>query len=137
MSVILAIETSCDETAVAVLRGRHELLANEISSQVSLHRPYGGIVPEIASRNHNLTLAPLLESALERAGIALGDIDAVAATAGPGLASSLLIGDTAAKTLALALKKPFLAINHLEGHLLSPFLHDPAGVLWFFAKFED
>ena len=127
MSTILAIESSCDETAVAILRG-DELLANEIASQIDLHRPYGGIVPEIASRNHNLALAPLLETALSRAGVSLSEIDAFAATSGPGLASSLLIGSTAAKTLALALDKPFLSVNHLEGHLLSPFLGRAGGI---------
>jgi N6-L-threonylcarbamoyladenine synthase len=126
-STILAIESSCDETAVAILRGG-DLLANEIASQIALHRPYGGIVPEVASRNHNLALAPLLEAALQKAGVSLSEVDAFAATAGPGLASSLLIGTTAAKTLALALQKPFLSVNHLEGHLLSPFLGQPGGV---------
>lgn len=125
--MILALETSCDETAVAITRGA-EILASEISSQIDLHRPYGGVVPELASRNHNVALRPLIDTALENAGVAIEDMAAFAATAGPGLASSLLIGNTAAKALALALGKPFYAINHMEGHLLSPFVEDPEGV---------
>ncbi len=125
-ALVLAIETSCDETAVAIARGDGEILASEVSSQIALHQPYGGVVPELASRNHNLTLRPLIEHTLRAAGAAIGEIDAVAATAGPGLASSLLIGNTTAKALALALRKPFYAINHLEGHLLSPFIGEAA-----------
>lgn len=116
---ILAIETSCDETAVAILRG-NQLLASEIASQIE-HEAYGGVVPEVASRNH-LRYAPrLLESAINKAAITLKEVDAFAATAGPGLASSLMIGASMAKGLALGFGKPYLAINHLEGHLLSPF----------------
>lgn len=128
-ALVLAIETSCDETAVAVARGATgEILASGISSQISLHRPYGGVVPELASRNHLLHLRPLIERVLAEAGVAPAALDAVAATAGPGLASSLLIGNTTAKAIALALRKPFFAVNHLEGHLLSPFIGDPGGV---------
>jgi N6-L-threonylcarbamoyladenine synthase len=116
---ILAIETSCDETAVAILRG-NELLASEVASQKE-HEAYGGVVPEVASRNHLLHAPLLLESAVKKAGIDLSDVDAFAATAGPGLASSLMIGASIAKGLALGFSKPYLAINHLEGHLLSPF----------------
>lgn len=119
--VILALETSCDETAVAILRGRGSLLASEIASQIALHRPYGGVVPEVASRNHLTQLQPVLEAALKNAGISAEEIDAVAATAGPGLATSLMVGASAAKALAISLRKPYLAVNHLEGHLLSPF----------------
>ena len=121
-SLVLAIETSCDETAVAIAEGHRSILASEISSQIALHRPYGGVVPELASRNHNLQLRPLLEHTLKQAGIEIEAIDAVAATGGPGLASSLLIGNTTAKAIALALDCPFYSINHLEGHLLSPFI---------------
>ncbi|MEM7010950.1 MAG: tRNA (adenosine(37)-N6)-threonylcarbamoyltransferase complex transferase subunit TsaD [Verrucomicrobiota bacterium] len=128
MPLVLALETSCDETAVAITGEHGEIFASEISSQIDLHRPYGGVVPELASRNHNVALRPLLDLALENAGVKIDQIDAVAATAGPGLASSLLIGNTAAKALAVALKRPFFAINHLEGHLVSPFLGDPGGV---------
>jgi N6-L-threonylcarbamoyladenine synthase len=126
MGLLLAIESSCDETAVAIVRGAidqaTEVLASEISSQIDLHREHGGVVPELASRNHSLHLRGLVEKALAAAGVEMTEIDAFAATTGPGLASSLLIGSTAAKGMACALKRPFLGINHLEGHLLSPFL---------------
>lgn len=124
----LAIETSCDETAVALLDADGRILASEIASQIDLHRLHGGVVPELASRNHLLKMRPLLEKALKTAGVALPEIDVFAATAGPGLAGALLIGNTTAKTLALAQGKPFIAVNHLEGHLLSPFLGRPGGV---------
>jgi N6-L-threonylcarbamoyladenine synthase len=104
---------------VAILRG-NELLASEIASQTE-HEAYGGVVPEVASRNHLLHAPRLLEKALASAGVALGDVDAFAATSGPGLASSLMIGASMAKGLALGATRPYLAINHLEGHLLSPF----------------
>jgi N6-L-threonylcarbamoyladenine synthase len=126
MALLLAIESSCDETAVAILRGepgeRAEVLASVVASQIDLHREHGGVVPELASRNHSLHLRGLVENALSTAGVRMRDIDAFAATSGPGLASSLLIGNTAAKGMACAAKRPFLGINHLEGHLLSPFL---------------
>jgi N6-L-threonylcarbamoyladenine synthase len=126
MKTILALETSCDETAVAILRGRHdhsapELLASEVASQIAAHGKYGGIVPEIASREH-LRYAPrLLDRTASVAKINLSDVDAFAATSGPGLASSLMIGASIAKGLAIGFGKRYLAINHLEGHLLSPF----------------
>lgn len=126
MTLLLALESSCDETAVAIVRGeagaRTEVMASEISSQIDLHRAYGGVVPELASRNHSLRLQALVEKALADAGVRMCEIDAFAATSGPGLASSLLIGNTAAKGMACASGKPFLGINHLEGHLLSPFI---------------
>lgn len=126
MALLLALETSCDETAVAVARGESgnaaEILASVISSQIPLHREYGGVVPELASRNHSLRLRELVENALSEAGVKMAEIDAFAATCGPGLASSLLVGNTAAKGMACATGKPFLGINHLEGHLLSPFM---------------
>ncbi len=125
---ILALETSCDETAVAICEAPGRIVASRISSQALIHRAYGGVVPEVASRNHILAVRPLVEEALAEAGLTLGQIDAFAATAGPGLASSLLVGNTVAKALALAHGKPFLAINHLEGHLLSPFIGTEAGV---------
>lgn len=128
MPTLLAIESSCDETAVSIVRGesgrKTEVLASEISSQIELHRAFGGVVPELASRNHSLNLRPLVEQALVRAKLKVSEIDAFAATIGPGLASSLLIGSTAAKAMACAAGKPFIAINHLEGHLLSPFVHE-------------
>ncbi len=119
--IVLALETSCDETAAAVLCGENGLLASEVASQIAIHRVYGGVVPEVASRNHLTQLRPVIETALRGAGLERDAIDAVAATAGPGLATSLMIGMSAAKGFALGLGKPFLAINHIEGHLLSPF----------------
>ncbi|MFL6589219.1 MAG: tRNA (adenosine(37)-N6)-threonylcarbamoyltransferase complex transferase subunit TsaD [Chthoniobacterales bacterium] len=119
MKTILAIETSCDETAVALLRGT-ELLASEVASQ-SEHEAYGGVVPEVASRNHLIHAPRLLEKALTDAKLTVNDVDAFAATSGPGLASSLMIGASIAKGLALGTGRPYLATNHLEGHLLSPF----------------
>ena len=127
-SLLLAIETSCDETAIAILRGR-ELLASVVASQIAEHQPYGGVVPEVASRNHLLHAPRLLERAVTDAGVSLGEIDAFAATSGPGLASSLMIGASLAKGLALGFQKPYLAVNHLEGHLLSPFFGSAAGVM--------
>src|SRR5262249_29694186 len=121
---VLALETSCDETAVAILRGDHsghKLLASEVASQVAAHEKYGGIVPEIASRNHLIYAPRLLDRAASLAKIELSKIDAFAATSGPGLASSLMIGASVAKGLAIGFGKRYLAINHLEGHLLSPF----------------
>ncbi len=126
VSVVLAIESSCDETAVAVVAdvsgGEAVVLASEVASQIELHREHGGVVPELASRNHGLVLRPLVEKALAVSGVGMREIDAFAATSGPGLASSLLIGSTAAKGMACALGRPYIGINHLEGHLLSPFL---------------
>lgn len=120
MNTILALETSCDETAVALLRGP-ELLASEVASQIAAHEKFGGVVPEVASRNHLVHAPGLLSRVLDDAKIRLTEIDAFAATSGPGLASSLMIGASLAKGLAIGLGKPYLAINHLEGHLLSPF----------------
>jgi N6-L-threonylcarbamoyladenine synthase len=125
--LLLAIETSCDETAVAILRGPRQILASEISSQIDLHDRYGGVVPEVASRNHLPRIRPLIEAALERAGCALANVDCVTATRGPGLLTSLLVGYSAAKGLAVGLGKPFIGVNHLEGHLLSPFLQGSDG----------
>lgn len=126
VAVILAIESSCDETAVAIVNGTEgratEVLASVVASQIELHREHGGVVPELASRNHSLCLRGLVEKALADASASMREVDAFAATSGPGLASSLLIGSTAAKGMACALDRPFLAINHLEGHLLSPFM---------------
>jgi N6-L-threonylcarbamoyladenine synthase len=118
--IILALETSCDETAVAILRDG-ELLASEVASQVTEHEKYGGVVPEVASRNHLVHAPRLLERATRAAKIDISKVHAFAATSGPGLASSLMIGASIAKGLAIGFGKPYLAINHLEGHLLSPF----------------
>jgi N6-L-threonylcarbamoyladenine synthase len=132
VKTVLAIETSCDETAVAVLRVRddhsgHELLASEVASQVAEHEKFGGIVPEVASRNHLIYAPQLLDRTKSAAWIAVSQVDAFAATSGPGLASSLMIGASIAKGLAIGFGKPYLAINHLEGHLLSPFFGDADG----------
>ena len=124
---ILAIETSCDETAVAILRGT-ELLASEVASQTE-HEAYGGVVPEVASRNHLVHAPRLLNQALQNAGVVLAAVDAFAATSGPGLASSLMVGASIAKGLALGSRKPYLAVNHLEGHLLSPFFLWPGSTI--------
>jgi len=129
MPLVMAVETSCDETAVAILRGKNRMLASEVSSQISLHRPYGGVVPEVASRSHLTRLKPLISHALENAGLHIDEIDAFAATTGPGLASSLMIGVSVSKGLALSLRKPYLAVNHLEGHLLSPFFGREEGIV--------
>src|ERR1700732_5288743 len=123
---VLALETSCDETAIAVLRSNEsgsELLVSEIASQMAEHEKYGGVVPEVASRNHLVHAPRLLERATRTAKIDLAEVDAFAATSGPGLASSLMIGASIAKGLSIGFGKPYLAINHLEGHLLSPFFN--------------
>ena len=126
-SCLLALETSCDETAASVVTTGGDVLSSEVASQIEIHRVYGGVVPELASRNHIQVMRLLCEQALEKAGVTLPDVAAFAATSGPGLVSSLLIGSTMAKSLALAEGKPFLAINHLEGHLLSPFMSATPG----------
>ena len=118
--LLLALETSCDETAVAILRDG-KLLSSEVASQIAEHEKFGGVVPEVASRNHLVHAPRLLERATRDAKIDISQIDAFAATSGPGLASSLMIGASIAKGLAIGFGKPYLAINHLEGHLLSPF----------------
>ncbi len=121
--ITLAIETSCDETAVAILRGRH-ILTTEVASQINLHALTGGVVPEVAARDHLRKIRPLIDRALANAGLSIREVDAFAATRGPGLATSLMIGTSVAKGLALASGRPFIAVNHLEGHLLSPFYDD-------------
>src|SRR6202011_56563 len=118
--LLLALETSCDETAIAILRAK-KLLASEVASQITEHKKFGGVVPEVASRNHLVHAPRLLERVAREAKIDISEIDAFAATGGPGLASSLMIGASIAKGLAIGFGKPYLAINHLEGHLLSPF----------------
>jgi len=115
--LILGIESSCDETAAAVVRGGLEVLANVVASQVSLHAAYGGVVPELASREHLRNLVPVVRAAIEQAGIVFEDLDAVAVTQGPGLAGALLVGILFAKALAFGLGKPLIAVNHLEGHI--------------------
>lgn len=122
MSAILALETSCDETAAAICSLDGRILSSRLFSQIEIHRQFGGVVPEVASRNHVTKVRPLVDAVLAESGLALSDITAFAATCGPGLVSSLLIGTSMAKALAVAEKKPFLAINHMEAHLLSPFV---------------
>jgi N6-L-threonylcarbamoyladenine synthase len=124
-SVVLGIESSCDETAAALVTGDRRILAQRIASQEEAHAPYGGVVPEIAARAHAEKLAPLIEAVLSDADLTLADCDAVAATAGPGLIGGVMVGLVTAKALAMASDKPLIAINHLEGHALSPRLADP------------
>lgn len=126
MTLILGIESSCDETAAAVVSGDRRILSHRLAGQEAHHRPYGGVVPEIAARAHVDMLAPLVEAALAEAGVGLADIDAVAATAGPGLIGGVMVGLVTGKALAMAAGKPLVAVNHLEGHALSPRLVDPA-----------
>jgi len=119
--LLLALETSCDETAAAVIEGVSRLRGSVVASQADLHAKYGGVVPEVASRNHLAHVRGVVDEVLAQSGGGLGEIDVFAGTTGPGLASALLVGASAAKGFALALDKPFLAVNHIEGHLLSPF----------------
>ena len=124
VTLVLGIESSCDETAAALVRDDRRIIAQRIASQDAAHAPYGGVVPEIAARAHVTHLAPLIAATLADAGLTLGDVDAVAATAGPGLIGGVMVGLVTAKALAMAGDKPLLAINHLEGHALSPRLSD-------------
>jgi N6-L-threonylcarbamoyladenine synthase len=117
MALILGIESSCDETAAAVVRDGEHLLSNVVSSQIATHLPYGGVVPELASREHLRAIVPVVREAVARANVSLDAVDAFAVTQGPGLAGSLLVGITYAKALAFALGKPLIAVNHLEGHI--------------------
>ena len=126
MDVVLGIESSCDETAAALVRADRTIIAQAIASQDAAHAPYGGVVPEIAARAHAEWLAPMIEAVLRQADMRLTDCSAIAATAGPGLIGGVMVGLVTAKALAMASDKPLLAINHLEGHALSPRLADPA-----------
>ncbi len=130
MSIILGIETSCDETGAAIVRGGQEVLVNLVASQVDVHREFGGVVPEIASRQHTTVISQLVRKALDETSEVP---DAVAVTAGPGLMGSLLVGLSYAKALALAWEKPCVAVNHLEGHIFSAFLGDPKPTFPFLA----
>jgi N6-L-threonylcarbamoyladenine synthase len=121
---ILGIETSCDETAAAVVRGGEHLLSNVVSSQIATHRPYGGVVPELASREHLRAIVPVVRQALLEAGQTYESIDAIAVTQGPGLAGALMVGISFAKALAFALGKPLIAVNHLEGHIHAVLLEE-------------
>jgi len=116
---VLGIETSCDETAAAVVTDRREILANEIWSQVEEHRPFGGVVPEVAARSHVIGVDAVIDRAMNKAGIGFSDLDAVAATGGPGLIGGVLVGVMTAKAIASVLKAPFIGVNHLEAHALT------------------
>ncbi len=124
-TVVLAIETSCDETAASVVMGGNDVLSNIVSSQIEIHARFGGVVPEVASRAHLEALIPTIDSAISQAGIIASRIDVVAATAGPGLIGALLVGVSAAKSLSLVWNKPFVGVNHLEAHLYAGLLDDP------------
>jgi N6-L-threonylcarbamoyladenine synthase len=119
---ILGIESSCDETAAAVVADGREILSSVIASQIAVHRKYGGVVPELASREHLRSIVPVVREALDRAGMSLGELDAVGVTYGPGLVGSLLVGLTYGKVVANALGKPLIGVNHLEGHVRAVFL---------------
>ena len=119
---ILGIETSCDETAAAVVEDGHRILSNQIASQVDIHARYGGIVPEVASRQHTLSIMPIIERAMTEAGTSWGELDGISVTIGPGLAGSLLIGVNVAKAISLGRKLPITGVNHLEGHIYANWL---------------
>ena len=124
MAIILGLESSCDETAAAIVRSDRTILSHALAGQEDHHRAFGGVVPEIAARAHAELMTPLIETALADAGLSLNDIDAIAATAGPGLIGGVMVGLVTAKALAMASGKPLIAVNHLEGHALSPRLID-------------
>ena len=124
---ILGIESSCDETAAAVVADGSAILSNVVASQMDIHQKYGGVVPELASRQHLRSIVPVVREALDRAGVGLRDLDAIGVTQGPGLVGSLLVGLTYGKVLALALGKPLVAVNHLEGHVHAVFLEARQG----------
>src|ERR1022692_3536356 len=116
-ATILGIESSCDETGAAVVRSGQQILSNVVASQIATHQPYGGVVPELASREHLRAIVPVVRQALAEAGQTYQSVDAIAVTQGPGLAGALLVGISYAKALAFALEKPLIAVNHLEGHI--------------------
>jgi len=125
MTLILGLESSCDESAASVVTADRQILAHCLAGQEAAHQPFGGVVPEIAARAHVETLPGLVEQALEEAQVRLADVDAIAATAGPGLIGGVMVGLVTAKALALSANKPLVAVNHLEGHALSPMLTEP------------
>ena len=120
--IVLAIETSCDETAAAVIKNGREILSNVIVTQIDIHKKFGGVVPEVASRNHVVDINPVIQKAVEESGVRLQDMDVIAATYGPGLVGALLVGLSSAKALAYALNKPFVGVNHIEGHVAANYL---------------
>ncbi|MGC2479068.1 MAG: tRNA (adenosine(37)-N6)-threonylcarbamoyltransferase complex transferase subunit TsaD, partial [Candidatus Sulfotelmatobacter sp.] len=121
---ILGIESSCDETAAAVVRSGEQLISNIVASQIATHQPYGGVVPELASRQHLRAIVPVVRQALAEANQTFNSVDAIAVTQGPGLAGALLVGISYAKALAFALDKPLIAVNHLEGHIHAVLLEE-------------
>ena len=123
--ILLSIETSCDETAAAVVRGGREILSSVVSSQIAIHAAYGGVVPEIASRAHLQSISPVISQALQDAGVGMADLEGIAVTRGPGLSGALLVGFSAAKAIAAARKIPFVGVHHIEGHLFASFLEKP------------
>lgn len=124
MAIVLAIETSCDETAVAIVNNR-KVLGNIVASQIEIHREFGGVVPEVASRHHLESINGCLEQVFEQSGLGWDDIEAIAATCAPGLVGALLVGASAAKTLAMLKNKPFVGVHHLEGHIYASYLSQP------------
>ena len=126
MMIVLGIETSCDETAAAVLDGGRKVLSSVVASQDTLHGPYGGVVPELASRRHLEVILPVVGETLARAGMGLGDVEGIAVTQGPGLVGSLLVGCSVAKSIAYARGIPLVGVNHLEGHIYAAFLAEPS-----------
>src|SRR5271156_5195486 len=121
---ILGIESSCDETAAAVVRSGEQVISNIVASQIATHKPYGGVVPELASREHLRAIVPVVRQAIEEAHQTYNSLDAIAVTQGPGLAGALLVGISYAKALAFALEKPLIAVNHLEGHIHAVLLEE-------------
>lgn len=122
--IILAIESSCDETSIAIVKNGREVLSNVISSQIDTHRVFGGVVPEIASRKHIEVIDLVIDEALEQANKKFSDIDAIAVTYGPGLVGALLVGVSYAKSLAYTLKKPLIPVHHIEGHIYANYIED-------------
>ena len=126
--LVLGIETSCDETGVAVYDSERGLLAHTLYSQVKLHAEYGGVVPELASRDHVRKILPMLEKVLDEANISKAELDGIAYTAGPGLMGALMVGGSVATAMAYTLKIPVLGVHHMEGHLLAPMLEENTGI---------
>ena len=123
--LILAIESSCDETAAAVVKNGREILSNVINTQIAIHKKFGGVVPEVASRRHIETIDDVIDEALEKANITFAELDAIAVTYGPGLIGALLVGVSAAKALAYALDKPLVPVHHIKGHICANFAANP------------
>jgi N6-L-threonylcarbamoyladenine synthase len=123
---VLGIETSCDETAAAVVEDGRRALSDVVATQIEIHRRWGGVVPELASRNHVVQVLPVVDEAMRKAGVAPGDLDGIAVTAGPGLVGALLVGVQVAKALSLGWQVPLVRVNHLEGHLVAAFLSEEA-----------